>query len=131
MFNSGLSFKDKLSMVDLQNIYLYSFGGYLHHYLDCVHKYNIAEDSWTKLAGILPTERMNNFKLASIMNGRYILLFGGNIEGNPIDDIYIYLVRDQVFQLSKVSCPVKGKCHVIAVNDKEKEELTVHGFVRC
>ena len=109
--------------------YVLIFGGFYEEWLDSIHQYSISDNSWKRLKVTMP-KPMRDFGVTSIMDGRYVLLFGGRTENEDFEHIYIYSVHDETFRLSKVVSPKKGKCHVIAVNDKEKEELSVHGFVR-
>ena len=112
--------------------FLFSFGGSTRNpfkTLDYIHKYDIIKNKWKRLKITMP-KPMTRFGCVTIMNDKYILFFGGGHQSKSYDDIYIYSVENNLFTLSNIKYPQRGKCHVISVNNKQKEELTVYGFVR-
>ena len=107
-----------------------SFGGHWSGWLNCMMEYDIIKDVWKRLKITMP-KAMTDFGCTAAMNDRYILLFGGiDGMGFKFDDIYVYSVWDESFRKSRIKCPKRGKFHAVAVNDKEREELCVHGYVR-
>jgi len=112
--------------------FVLSFGGsekYKWEIIDYIHQYDIGKNKWKRLKITMP-KLMTRFGCVTIMNDKYIVFFGGHYHAESYDDIYIYSVENKMFRLSNVKYPQRGECHVVAVNDKLKEELSVYGFVR-
>ena len=112
--------------------FVLSFGGsekYKWEIIDYIHQYDIGKNKWKRLKITMP-KLMTRFGCVTIMNDKYIVFFGGGYHKESYDDIYIYSVENKMFRLSNVKYPQRGECHVVAVNDKLKEELSVYGFVR-
>ena len=116
-------------LIKIQNKLLI-FGGYDgDKYLDTVYQYDIIRNKWNKLNCKMP-KRLSDFGCTPILNGQYVLLFGGIGECNRYqDNIYFYSVRDQRFKTSNIKCPEIGEYQAITVNN-EKDTLTTFGFVR-
>ena len=113
-----------------------SFGGYHdRQFLDCMMEYDIIKNAWKRLKITMP-RTMTSFGCVSVMNEKYILLFGGedgvyNYNHKKFDDVYIYSVGDRTFTKSGIKCPKAGaEFNAVTVNDKEKEELAVYGYIR-
>ena len=76
------------------------------------------------------------FGCISILNGKYVLLFGGSsyndqkVKIDYYDDILIYSVKTKTFIKSRVKCPEKAEFEVVKMNDSKKDEVVVTGFVR-
>eukprot|EP01084_Bolivina_argentea_P288775 495696_1 len=99
--------------------------------LGVVYKYNILKQEWNKLSVKMPKPYRVNFGVTSVMNDRYILLFGGWLETSTATDvILIYCVSTQTFSESKIRCPEKGIFKAITMNYSKNDELTVFGYVR-
>ena len=71
--------------------------------------------------------RMSSFGCTSILNEQYVVLFGGD---PYYDEIFIFSTKDEKFIKSNVKCPGKGGYRAFTINNKSKNELSVHGFVR-
>ena len=67
---------------------------------------------------------------APILNGQIVVLFGGENDNGRHDDIYLYSVRDQTFETSKIKCPTSGDYQAFAIHDGKKDEVTTFGYVR-
>ena len=117
-------------LVVLEN-HVIAFGAYDDpDCLDYIHEYDIINNSWKRLTITMPAQGMEYFGCATIMDGQYVLLFGGKASNELQNKIYIYSVKEKSFRESKVRCPKKGTCHAVAVRDKKEEELSVYGYVR-
>ena len=120
---------DAHRVVNVKNKIL-MFGGYCNRKLsDSIHQYDITNNKWTKLTHKMPVA-MRSFGCVSILNGQYILIFGGNSQPTSHDDIYIYSVDDKTFKKSDIKCPEKEGYYAISVCDKKKDMLSTFGFVR-
>ena len=97
--------------------------------LDDIHQYDIINNKWKRLKITMP-KPLSHHACAAIMNGKYVLLFGGICRAESYDDIYLYSVQDKMFRLLNVKYPQRGQCYVVSVHDRLKEELSVYGFVR-
>eukprot|EP01083_Nonionella_stella_P062090 161543_1 len=102
-------------------------------YSDTVRQYDIANDTWTKLNIKVP-DAMQGFGCTSILNGKYVLVIGGEqVEDGSFcscGDIRVYCVSDQTFKISNVQCPESGPYQAITVSDRKRDELISIGFVR-
>lgn len=103
-------------------------GGHIFGALDIIHEYDINNNKWTKLIHKLPTA-LSGSGCTSILNGQYVILFGGCNHGNK-DDIFIYCVRNGTFKESNIKCPKQGHHQAFAINDRKKDNLITFGFVR-
>ena len=82
------------------------FGGHVFSALDIIYEYDINDKKWSKLHHKLP-KALSGCGCTSILNGQYVVLFGGCNKGNK-DDIWIYCVRDETFTESNIICPKQG-----------------------
>eukprot|EP01084_Bolivina_argentea_P295497 508754_1 len=104
-------------------------------YTDTIRSYDIINDKWTKL-NVKTHEAFQGFGCTSILNGKYILVIGGEqVEdgsGWPSDEIHIYSVNDETFKKSKIKCPegLCGQYQAITVSDAKKDELISFGYMR-
>ena len=70
------------------------------------------------------------FGCVTVLNDRYVLLFGGTDEFKLSDDIWIYCVQDQSFRKSLTKCPKEGTYDAESICDRNKDKCVTFGFVR-
>eukprot|EP01084_Bolivina_argentea_P035969 66577_1 len=84
------------------------------------------------------------------VNNKYILLFGGYEDdgmgfymdmlagifggmsgiGNTSDSIYVYSMKHKTVKLSEMKCPSKSVFKCVTVNDNNKDEKLIYGYLR-
>ena len=111
-----------------------SFGGWWDDYgcclyLDEMHIYDTINNQW-RVSNITMPRGMIVDGIASVLNQQFIILFGGNGKYGAINDIWIYSVGDKVFRKSKVKCPGKRGGKVLVINNPQRDELSVLGYMR-
>ena len=94
-----------------------------------IHQYNIIENAWSKIDCQLPVP-LNGFGCTAVLNGQFVVLFGGESHDTAQDDIYIYSTRDQIFTKSNIKCPAKADYQAFAICDRKRDELSTFGFMR-
>ena len=107
------------------------FGGSDHsHFSDYIYEYDLRNNAYQKLEITIP-RKMVYVACTSILNGQFVLLFGGTDDNiHSHDDIYVYSVNDETFKISTIKCPEKVQYQAFTANDKEKDKLTTFGFIR-
>ena len=100
------------------------------HFFDTICEYNITNNKWRRLLTKMP-KALANSACTPILNGQFVLLFGGNNYENWHDHIYMYSMSDAAFKESKLKLPEQSRFEVIAMDDKSKDNLTTFGFIRC
>ena len=98
--------------------------------LRTVYEYSITNNVWNKLDTKVPS-LLSLFGGTAIFRDQFIILFGGEKKGVPINDIWIYCVKNQSFKKSNIKCPFKGQCQAFTYNDDRKDELTIFGYFRA
>ena len=112
------------------------FGGYdynKHDLIDTIWKYCIPTKSWMRLNLKLP-HKMNGFGCVLIKNEQYIIIMGGrqhNFHYEYDDRIFIFDLRTWKFSESKTKLPFRGVfCKAVVMENKQENDLCVHGFIR-
>ena len=115
------------------------FGGILNYEAsNLIYEYNILQNEWNLLSFTMPKGR-SSFGCISVLNGKYVVLFGGSCydwtfsrdrERYLHDDIWIYYVKSKRFVMSDIKCPEKGGFEAVKMNDHKLDEITVTGYVR-
>ena len=100
---------------------------------DVIHQFNVRDNEWTKLSVKTPRV-MQSFGCCSVLQGKYVLIFGGKRDCNGgcsyFNDIEIYSVKDQYFRRSGVKCPMYGPCQAVAVSDEYKDGLICVAYMK-
>ena len=121
------------ALVKLNNKLL-SFGGHrsirgpYDPYLNDVQEYDIINETWIKCKSVISREMIVDGAV-TVLNQQFIILFGG-YNGENINEIWIYSVKEKTFKESKVRCPGKRGGRAFAINDPTKDELSVFGYIR-
>ena len=98
--------------------------------VDRICEYDIKNNKWNLMETKMP-KPLSSFGCTSIFSDEYVLLFGGSGNDRDLyDDIWIYSVSDKKFTKSVVKCPMEGYFQAITLNNREKDEVVVFGFVR-
>ena len=90
----------------------------------------IENHNWQLLDTKMP-KGLGVFGCTIAVNDKYVLIFGG-WQGCSFytDDIWVYSVKNKTFRKSSINCPEKGRYQAFTVNDKQKDETAVFGFIR-
>ena len=108
------------------------FGGQVYatwEYLDNIYKYSLVNRKWIKLEIKLP-RKMRSFGYIITKDQQYIIIMGGRCKIEQIDEIYVFNLKSMKFIQSKIKLPFKGECSAVIMEDKQENDLLVHGFIR-
>ena len=114
---------------------IFLFGGYDMtdgKRLDVIYKYSLSTKTWGKLDTKLP-HKMNYFGCVITMDEQYIIILGGfTMEcGATWDDkIWVLSLKSMSFRECKIKLPFIGKCAAIIMQNKNENDLLVHGWIR-
>lgn len=119
----------RLAMI---NDKILSFGGFSWKSfisLDEVYEFNITSSKWTATDIKLPRS-IHCFGCVTVLNGQFVILFGGARGFDRCKDIWIYCVETKTFRRSNIQCPIQMTCNAFTIKDKLKDEMTVFGYIR-
>ena len=105
--------------------------------LDMIYRYSLLTRNWVKLDHKLP-RKMYGFGCVMTKCQRYIIILGEEHEvrsGRYHDywlrqEIFIFEPATMQFIKSKIKLPFGSGCKAIIMDDKHKNDLLVHGFVK-
>ena len=106
------------------------FGGCDSHdnHCDDIYEYDIIGNHWKELKCKIPNSS-NEFGCTSILNGQYVVLFGG-FNYSLKDEISVFSVQNREFNKAKIKCPEKGTYQAITFNDRIIDDLITFGYLR-
>ena len=98
-----------------------------------IHKYALSTNKWTKLDIKLPT-KMARFGHVITKEQQYVIILGGHkhfdlVEGRE-DLIYIFNLESMEIVQSEIRLPGRMDCDAVIMENKEENDLLVHGFIR-
>ena len=93
-------------------------------------QYDIKSNKWSKLDRSMPV-KLGLFAATAVLNGQYVITFGGYSQCDETDDIWIYSVQDKEFRKSKIRSAITGNCQAFTINNKDKDEKAVFGYIRA
>eukprot|EP01084_Bolivina_argentea_P087094 157353_1 len=95
-----------------------------------IFEFNMAKKKWSTLKVRLP-KSLSRFGSVFVMNNKYVLVFGGCMNGYYYSDIiYIYDIEHRTIKKSKYKCPKKGCYSAITINNDPSDQKTIYGYVR-
>ena len=101
--------------------------------LDIIYRYSVSTRNWKKLDHKLP-QKMYDFGCAITKCQRYIIVLGGepgeDYGYRGCNEIFILKPATMQFIKSTIKLPFHGGCRAIIMEDKNKNDLLVHGFVK-
>ena len=114
---------------------LYCLGGFLSKNFqrtDEIRKYCLETSKWTLLTEKL-VYAVNYCGVAVGKDERYILIMGGydnSYHTKYMDVIQIFDINTDKTYISNIKLPFKGACKCIIMEDENKNELLINGFIR-
>ena len=113
------------------------FGGcdwFVPQTLNDIHRYSMITSTWTKLRVKLPY-KLKHFGCVITKDQEYIIILGGyyakgggGISAN--DQIFVLSMNCMKFRESQIRLPFEGSCKAFIMENKQENELLVHGFVK-
>ena len=115
------------------------FGGWLNNEseaLDTIRAYSLdnnnknSENRFRELKVKLPL-CLSHFGIVSTRNDQFVIIIGGWIDGSSQSDgIYIFDVNKCELRESEIRCPSRGYTYATIIDNTERDELLVFGFIR-
>ena len=114
------------------NDILIMFGSVKYNAFDWkFYQYDFMENEWIKLRIKLPTKLRQSFGYLITLDQKIIFYGGIDHKLQEMNEIYVAasLINSDCYE-SKLKCAVKGNCQTLIASDKQKDKLTVIGYIK-
>ena len=104
-------------------------GALICYEVDRIYRYCIRSRIWKKLDTKLP-HPMHKFGYVMTKGERYIIIMGGTGFTYYQDRIFVARLSCLKFFESQIKLPFEGRCKAIIMENNQKKDLLMHGFIR-